>query len=81
MLPPPPPTLSHLADKWQDQEKRFKAGTLPQCPAGPCGKQLAGVPCPLGIAHPPTGTEHIIGCAKCAQVNAVKASRRAAGLL
>ncbi|XP_062580608.1 E3 ubiquitin-protein ligase MYCBP2-like [Saccostrea cucullata] len=38
---------------------------LPKCPSGPCGKQLPGSSCPLGIAHPPTGEEFVIGCALC----------------
>jgi len=42
------------------------AGSLPTCPAGPRGKKLEG-DCPLGIAHPPTGTEFCLGCPLCAQ--------------
>jgi len=48
----------------------LKRGDLPPCPAGPVGKRLRGVAgedCPLGVAHPPSGTEHIIGCAVCAR--------------
>ncbi len=67
---------------WSEQEGRFRSGTLPHCPAGTRGKQLPGEECPLGLAcHAPTGTEYMIGCAKCAQEVAAKASRRAAGLL
>lgn len=32
---------------------------------GPCGKQLTGSVCPLGVDHPPTGEEFVIGCAMC----------------
>lgn len=32
---------------------------------GPCGKQLPGSVCPLGMDHPPTGEEFVIGCAMC----------------
>ncbi|XP_078322875.1 E3 ubiquitin-protein ligase MYCBP2-like [Crassostrea virginica] len=45
------------------------ASSLPQCPAGPCGKQLPGSECPLGIQHPPTGEEFVIGCAMCINTN------------
>lgn len=41
------------------------ASSLPKCPAGPCGKQLTGTVCPLGVDHPPTGEEFVIGCAMC----------------
>ncbi|GIQ81318.1 hypothetical protein KIPB_002260 [Kipferlia bialata] len=41
-----------------------KAGTLPPCPAGPVLNGLAGE-CPLGCAHPPTGSEFCMGCAEC----------------
>ena len=42
-------------------------GELPHCPAGPQRQQLDGdaSDCPLGVEHPPTGTEHVIGCAAC----------------
>ncbi|XP_061164758.1 E3 ubiquitin-protein ligase MYCBP2-like [Saccostrea echinata] len=43
--------------------------SLPKCPAGPCGKQLSGSECPLGIEHPPTGEEFVIGCAMCMNSN------------
>ncbi|XP_061164967.1 E3 ubiquitin-protein ligase MYCBP2-like [Saccostrea echinata] len=43
--------------------------SLPKCPAGPCGKQLIGCSCPLGIEHPPTGEEFVIGCALCVNSN------------
>ena len=46
-------------------------GELPHCPAGPQRKQLDGSPgaadCPLGVDHPPSGTEHVLGCAACAR--------------
>lgn len=32
---------------------------------GPCGKQLPGSVCPLGMDHPPTGEEFVIDCAMC----------------
>lgn len=40
---------------------------LPKCPAGPSGQQLQGE-CPLGINHPPNGTEFCIGCGLCANL-------------
>lgn len=45
------------------QEKEA-SGSLPPCPAGPRGKHLEGK-CPLGIDHPPTGTEFCLGCPMC----------------
>jgi len=39
-------------------------GKLPQCPAGPLGKQLEGA-CPLRVQHPPTGEEFPLGCGIC----------------
>ncbi|XP_045202849.2 E3 ubiquitin-protein ligase MYCBP2-like isoform X2 [Mercenaria mercenaria] len=41
---------------------------LPKCPAGPSGQQLTGA-CPLGIQHPPNGTEFCIGCGLCANLH------------
>ncbi|XP_065186981.1 E3 ubiquitin-protein ligase MYCBP2-like isoform X2 [Sycon ciliatum] len=38
---------------------------FPSCPVGPTCKKLEGVPCPLGIKHPPTGEEFAIGCVVC----------------
>ena len=50
-----------------DMKEAAERGELPHCPAGPQRVQLEGGPadCPLGVAHPPTGTEHVLGCAAC----------------
>ena len=40
------------------------AGELPECPAGPCGKQLEGK-CPLNVQHPAAGEEFAMGCGVC----------------
>eukprot|EP00742_Colponemidia_sp_Colp-10_P004729 GILJ01005044.1.p1 GENE.GILJ01005044.1~~GILJ01005044.1.p1 ORF type:complete len:1771 (+),score=301.85 GILJ01005044.1:1764-7076(+) len=37
---------------------------MPKCPAGPLGQQLEG-DCPLGMKHPPTGEEFVLGCGIC----------------
>ena len=54
-------------NKWSELQEQEKAGTLPKCPVGPGSAQLPGTEhdCPLGIKHPATGTEFIIGCATC----------------
>ncbi|XP_048243746.1 E3 ubiquitin-protein ligase MYCBP2-like isoform X7 [Haliotis rufescens] len=38
---------------------------LPNCPAGPRGKQIEGDECPLHVQHPPTGEEFALGCGVC----------------
>ena len=69
----------HQGEEWPKQIEREQKGTLPKCPAGPCGVQLEGK-CPLGVPHPPNGVEHIFGCALCRLDASAKVSRKALGL-
>jgi len=66
-----PGQLTHYCSECHDQPGTMidhqKAGTLPKCPAGPCGKQLTG-PCPLlamGFRHPSPDQECCLDCLLC----------------
>ena len=48
-------------------KRMFEKGELCECPAGPMGKALEGE-CPLGIPHPPTGEEFVLGCGLCREI-------------
>lgn len=56
-------------DHHSEMQQMRDSGKLPHCPSGPRGKQLEGHPgpedCPLGIHHPPHGTEFCLGCGVC----------------
>ena len=71
----------HAPGEWPRQVEREQAGTLPACPAGPCGVALPpGSRCPLNTPHPKTGVEFIMGCALCRIDASARANRRALGL-
>jgi E3 ubiquitin-protein ligase MYCBP2 len=59
---------THFCEQCHNQPGQMQqlqaAQQLPQCPAGPCGRQLEG-DCPLGMQHPPSGEECALGCSIC----------------
>lgn len=60
---------THFCNACHDDFQRVTNMTkeqLPQCPAGPKGRQLEpGEDCPLHVVHPPTGEEFALGCGVC----------------
>jgi len=59
---------THFCDPCHSDHGRVTSmdkADMPQCPVGPRCTKLAGTECPLGLPHPPTGTEFALGCAIC----------------
>ncbi|CAD6193419.1 unnamed protein product [Caenorhabditis auriculariae] len=63
---------THFCAQCHDDFQRLMAlpkSQLPPCPVGPRAMPLEEGPCPLKIAHPPTGEEFAMGCGICRNIS------------